>query len=163
MPVRTHVHTHTTRKCRTQHKHTHTETVFVTFCGGQDTIKSKSQGTFIAGYYYYSVVSGLHYDWLVTFSPPTRNKSTAARLMPSFSHKPESISLMETPGLMGTEQHEPSGRLMLQWRTARSGTTMEFRDVSPWKTENYKRMNNANKLNNHKNILIELLNWRYIS
>jgi len=48
-----------------------------------------------------------------TFSPPTRKRSMAARLMQSFSQRPSSRSLMDTPALRGTEQHEPSGRLML--------------------------------------------------
>lgn len=50
----------------------------------------------------------------ITFSPPTRKRSTAARLMQSFSHRPSRTSRMDTPGLMGTEQQDPSGRLMLQ-------------------------------------------------
>lgn len=51
--------------------------------------------------------------------------------MDSFSHSPCSTSRMDTPGLMGTEQQEPSGRLMLQCLTTRSIKDMEFRDVSP--------------------------------
>lgn len=48
-----------------------------------------------------------------TFSPPTRKRSIAARLMQSFSQSPSIRSLMDTPALRGTEQHEPSGKLML--------------------------------------------------
>lgn len=66
----------------------------------------------------------------------------AARLMQSFSHRPISRSLMDTLALRGTEQHEPSGKLMLHClkgalpppppppRSADTDTAP--RETSPW-------------------------------
>lgn len=74
-----------------------------------------------------------------TFSPPTRKRSIAARLMQSFSQRPSSRSLIDTPALSGTEQHEPSGKLMLHClkgalpppRSADTDTAP--RETSPWR------------------------------
>lgn len=74
-----------------------------------------------------------------TFSPPTRKRSIAARLMQSFSQSPSSRSLMDTPALSGTEQHEPSGKLMLHCLKGalpppRSvDTDTAPRETSPWR------------------------------
>lgn len=73
-----------------------------------------------------------------TFSPPTRKRSIAARLMQSFSHRPSSRSLIDTPALSGTGQHEPSGRLMLHCLTGALPTPRSVdtdtapRETSPW-------------------------------
>lgn len=165
MQMHTHAHTHT--HINAAQKHTYWNHL-LTFEGRRD--KSKTEGTLIIDHYIIVLPqntistlqwwSKLEFDKHVTFSPPTRNRSTAARLILSFSHKPESTSLMEMPGLMGTEQHEPSGRLMLQWRTARSDNDMELRDTSPCQTEEHKGMNNANKWKTHKKLNSVSLNWR---
>lgn len=71
-----------------------------------------------------------------TFSPPTRKRSIAARLMQSFSHSPSNKSLMDKPALSGTEQQEPSGKFMLHCLIgALPPPRSDARDTSPWRTE----------------------------
>lgn len=74
-----------------------------------------------------------------TFSPPTRKRSTAARLMHSFSQRPSRRSLMDTPALRGTEQHDPSGKLILHCLKGALPPTRSVvtdaapRETSPWR------------------------------
>lgn len=70
-----------------------------------------------------------------TLSPPTRNRSTAAMLMPCFSQTPESTSLMENPDFTAILLDEPSGRFTQQYLgdLSLSGTNAGNLEVSDLK------------------------------
>lgn len=73
-----------------------------------------------------SVICRQHQGSL-TFSPPTRKRSTAAMLTLMLWQRSWRTSLMEAPGRRVMEEQEPSGTITLQCLGARSHTPTEWR------------------------------------
>lgn len=70
-------------------------------------------------------------DSLLTFSPPTRKRSTAAMLTLMLWQRSWRTSRMSEPERRVMEEQEPSGSITLHWRGDRSHGPTEWR-LSPW-------------------------------
>lgn len=70
-------------------------------------------------------------DSALTFSPPTRKRSTAAMLTLMFWQRSWRTSRMNEPGRRVMEEQEPSGSITLHWRDERSHGPTEWR-LSAW-------------------------------